>query len=85
MASPDRSRDEGSAQQGSSGQGAAAQGEGPAGGLRQKTVIDSTFGMVVKQRTKVLTGVQADKLRESRSFQVQNLLLTAKTPVCLLG
>ena len=63
------------------GQGEAADGQqDPRGqaalqdaaveGISRKTVIDDTFGIVVKQRTKVLTGVQADKFRESRSFQV---------------
>ena len=80
VATAGRSRDEGIAQQGSGGQ--AAQGEGAAEGSRPKTVIDSTFGMLVKQRTKVLTGVQADKFRESRSFQVHSLLQTVKVPVC---
>lgn len=49
------------------------QAAGPQGGAKpvgRKSVIDATFGLVVRQRTKVMTGLQADKLRESRSFQV---------------
>lgn len=52
-------------------------------GVSRKTVIDGTFGIVVKQRTKVLTGVQADKFRESRSFQVHTASLLI-CHVCLL-
>ncbi|KAL0054988.1 hypothetical protein WJX82_005488 [Trebouxia sp. C0006] len=37
----------------------------------RKSIIDATFGLAVRQRTKVTTGLQADKLRESRSFQVE--------------
>ncbi|KAL0035268.1 hypothetical protein WJX79_009470 [Trebouxia sp. C0005] len=37
----------------------------------KKSIIDATFGLAVRQRTKVTTGLQADKLRESRSFQVE--------------
>lgn len=47
------------------------------GGTSWKTVIDGTFGIVVRQRTKVLTGLQLDKFRESRSFQVLPLLQPA--------
>ena len=36
----------------------------------KKSIIDATFGLAVRQRTKVMTGVQADKFKESRSFQV---------------
>ena len=60
--------------------GQAALQDAAVEGVSRKTVIDGTFGIVVKQRTKVLTGGQADKSRESRSFQVhtasQSLLLT---------
>ena len=49
----------------------------------RKTVIDGTFGIVVKQRTKVLTGVQADKFRESRSFQVHAASRSSSTHTCL--
>lgn len=44
--------------------------QGGAKPVGRKSVIDATFGLVVRQRTKVMTGLQADKLRESRSFQV---------------
>ena len=52
-------------------------------GTSRKTVIDGTFGIVVKQRTKVLTGVQADKFRESRSFQVHTAFRSSSTHTCL--
>ena len=51
--------------------GDAAREDAAVEGASSKTVIDGTFGIVVKQRTKVLTGVQANKFRESRSFQVR--------------
>ena len=54
----------------------------------RKSIIDATFGLAVRQRTKVTTGLQADKLRESRSFQVCTCLPDCISPcswyMCLL-
>ena len=53
-------------------QGAQAQQGSGEPASRSSSVIDATFGLVVRQRTKVLTvgSLQADRFRESRSFQV---------------
>jgi len=48
----------------------------------RKSIIDATFGLAVRQRTKVTTGLQADKLRESRSFQVCVCLPDCISPCC---
>jgi len=58
----------------------AAQQQAGAEPTSRKSVIDATFGLVVRQRTKVMTGLQADKFRESRSFQVCTHLYT---PICV--
>ena len=64
------SSDAGSAQQSASSSEQTAQQAAGAHPATRKSIIDATFGLAVRQRTKVTTGVQADKLRESRSFQV---------------
>ena len=65
------------------GDGQVTQEGAAAEGATHKTVIDSTFGIVVKQRTKVATGAQADKFRESRSFQVLASSLSTVWPAYL--
>lgn len=64
------SSDAGSRQQSASSSEQTAQQAAGAEPASKKSIIDATFGLAVRQRTKVTTGLQADKLRESRSFQV---------------
>ena len=64
------SSDAGARQQSASSSEQTAQQAAGAEPATRKSIIDATFGLAVRQRTKVTTGFQADKLRESRSFQV---------------
>ena len=64
------SSDAGLPQQNASSSEQTAQQAAGAHPATRKSIIDATFGLAVRQRTKVTTGVQADRLRESRSFQV---------------
>lgn len=65
------SSDAGSLQPSASGSAQTVQQVADTEPATRKSIIDATFGLVVRQRTKVTTGLQADKLRESRSFQVE--------------
>ena len=76
------SSDAGSRQQSASSSEHTAQQAAGAEPAPRKSIIDATFGLAVRQRTKVTTGLQADKLRESRSFQVCACLPDCTSPCC---
>ncbi|KAL0035726.1 hypothetical protein WJX77_000104 [Trebouxia sp. C0004] len=65
------SSDAGSRQQSACSSERIAQQAAGAEPATRKSIIEATFGLVVRQRTKVTTGLQTEKLRESRSFQVE--------------
>ena len=76
------SSDAGAQQQSAPSSEQTAQQAAGAEPATRKSIIDATFGLAVRQRTKVTTGLQADKLRESRSFQVCVCLPECISPCC---
>jgi NAD(P)H-hydrate repair Nnr-like enzyme with NAD(P)H-hydrate epimerase domain len=79
------SSDAGSRQQSASSSEQIAQQAAGVEPASKKSIIDATFGLAVRQRTKVTTGLQADKLRESRSFQVCTCLPDCTGPHACTG
>lgn len=76
------SSDASARQQSASSSEQTAQQAAGADPASRKSIIDATFGLAVRQRTKVMTGVQTDKFRESRSFQVCACLPGCTSPGC---